>query len=132
VRGKEIGNKPTDAGRLATDWRRIPPHESMRLWTPNARCWQRDLDADFHLNCIITRDIDDLQTWPKGRWHMSISHRTNGPNTQPGRLPTWDEIHEARYRFVPDAALMVLFLPPKDNYVNLHTTTMQLLEIKGQ
>ncbi len=47
----------------------------------------------------------------------------------PGRIPTWEEIKEARYRFVPDEANMVMMLPPKRLYINLHPTTMHLWEI---
>ena len=68
------------------------------------------------------------QERPGGRgtpmlWHLSISHAT--------RLPTWDEIHDARYKFCPDQARMAMFLPPKAEYVNLHPTTMHLYEVEA-
>lgn len=31
----------------------------------------------------------------KGRWHISIA--------APRRLPTWEEVRDARYRFIPMA-----------------------------
>jgi hypothetical protein len=46
------------------------------------------------------------------RWHLSISH--------PRRYPTWDEILKARTELIPDSAYMVMCLPPKEHYVNLH------------
>ena len=55
-------------------------------------------------------------------WHLSISH--------PSRLPTWDEIHDARYKFCPDQTRMAIILPPKAEYVNLHPTTMHLYEVQ--
>ena len=58
------------------------------------------------------------------RWHLSISH--------PARYPTWDEIKEARYRFVPDNVTMAMILPPKDEYVNLHENCFHLHEIEGE
>lgn len=43
--------------------------------------------------------------------HLSISH--------PSRHPTWDEIKVARYRLLPDEKTFVMFLPPRDEYVNV-------------
>ena len=64
---------------------------------------------------------------------MSISHRTNvlGPygKPMPGRLPTWEEIKDARYLFIPNEVTMALLLPPKEEYVNIHETTMQMYEV---
>jgi hypothetical protein len=37
-------------------------------------------------------------------WHMSISHKN--------RYPSWEEIKEARYRFIPDEVTMAMLLPP--------------------
>lgn len=54
-------------------------------------------------------------------WHLSISHIN--------RIPVWDEIKEARYRFCPDEVHMAMILPPKAEYVNLHPYTMHLHEI---
>lgn len=66
---------------------------------------------------------------PKGglAWHLSISHI--GPDLNPGRIPVWDEIKEARYKFCPDGVDMAMILPPKAEYVNVHPTTMHLHEI---
>ena len=66
------------------------------------------------LHVIVT--VDD------GRWHLSISHEE--------RYPTWDEIRDARYEFIPDEAHMVMVLPPKSEYVNVHSNCFQLWEIK--
>ena len=57
-------------------------------------------------------------------WHLSISH--------PDRYPTWDEIHEARYKFVPNEVTMAMILPPKEEYVNMHKNCFHLYEIPGE
>ena len=85
------------------------------------RVVQRDVH-DGHLSVIVGRE-------PQG-WHLSISHRTNEMRPRPKRYPTWDEIADARYRFVPDEVTMAMLLPPRDQYVNLHATTFHLHEIR--
>lgn len=59
-----------------------------------------------------------------GKWHLSISHRS--------RYPTWDEIKEARYRFIPDNVTMAMILPPRGEYVNVHPNCFHLHEIDGE
>ncbi|HEY5787677.1 MAG TPA: hypothetical protein VIT65_23175 [Microlunatus sp.] len=60
-------------------------------------------------------------------FHLSISHQVQG---QPGRYPGWDEIIEARERFTPDSMSLVMHLPTRAEYVNLHNTTFHLWEIE--
>ena len=57
-------------------------------------------------------------------WHLSIS--------RPGRLPSWEEVRDARYALVPDEATMALLLPPSSEYVNVHEYCLQLYEIPGE
>lgn len=57
-----------------------------------------------------------------GRWHLSIAHAE--------RDPSWEEIRDARYQFVPDEAHVAMILPPKDEYVNAHEHCFHLWEIK--
>lgn len=54
-------------------------------------------------------------------WHLSIAH--------PEHYPTWDEIAEARYKLIPDDHEMVMCLPPKADYVNIHDYCFHLHEI---
>ena len=54
-------------------------------------------------------------------WHLSVTH--------PSRYPTWDEIHAARYDLVPNDVTMAMILPPKEEYVNLHSNCFHLHEI---
>jgi hypothetical protein len=63
-------------------------------------------------------------------WHLSISHRTSGHPPRPGRYPDWDEITEARYRFIPDEVRVAMLLPPRAEWVNFHPTTFHLWEIQ--
>lgn len=61
-----------------------------------------------------------LVTKEEGRWHLSIAH--------PRRYPTWDEIAEARYRIIPDSVYVVMVLPPRREYINVHNYCFQLHE----
>lgn len=56
-------------------------------------------------------------------WHMSIS--------TPNRLPTWEEVRDARYAFVPNEVTMAMLLPPKEEYINLHAYCLHLYEVPG-
>ncbi|KKK50042.1 hypothetical protein LCGC14_3129000, partial [marine sediment metagenome] len=51
-------------------------------------------------------------------WHLSISSTK--------RYPTWDEIAHARYELLPDEILMMMELPPKGEYINIHENTFHL------
>lgn len=64
------------------------------------------------LRCIVSKD--------EGRWHLSMSHRS--------RYPTWDEMADARYRFIPNRAQMAMLAPPREEFVNVHDTTLHLWE----
>jgi len=74
--------------------------------------------------CSVIVSQDDMKE--RGiyvkRWHLSIAHQT--------RYPTWDEIKEARYRLLPDNVTMAMLLPPKDQFVNLHSNCFHLYEIE--
>ena len=97
---------------------------------PGTKAYQKDV-ADGHLTAFVS------PPYGKNGWHISISHRTRtlSPTTgkpMPGRLVTWDELKEARYRFTPNKVTMALILPPKEEYVNIHPTTMHLWEIPAE
>lgn len=108
-------------------WRRVPVPGPLATLAPETRAWQRDIH-DGHLSVFAGPE-------PSG-FHLSISHRTNvlGPkgHPMPGRYPTWDEIHDARYRFAPLDKTMAMLLPPQNEYVNLHETTFHLWEIPNE
>ena len=112
-----------------SSWRRVPLDAKMdallAAQCPGIRIYQRDLE-DGHLTVLVGREPEH----PRGpTWHLSISHRTNEEHPQPARYPTWEEIKDARYQFVPDGLTMAMLLPPKAEYVNVHETCFHLWEI---
>jgi len=101
-------------------WRKVKPPPLLLEHSPASRAWQREVH-DGHLSVFAGPE-------PAG-FHLSISHRLSDGTTKPGRYPTWDEIHDARYRFAPLDKTMAMLLPPQEEYVNLHETTLHLWEI---
>jgi hypothetical protein len=59
---------------------------------------------------------------PERFWHISISCKS--------RYPSWDEIKKARYDLVPNEVTMAMFLPPKEEYINIHENCFHLHEIR--
>jgi hypothetical protein len=128
---KEMMNvPPIDVG---DGWRKLylPPVPAFA----NASSYQKDcIDLGF-LNLIIERRTlgqDDATLFPTGRWHLSISHNyptAPGKENQPGRYPTWDEIKQARYKFLPGDVNMAIMFPPESMYYNRHSTCLHLLEV---
>lgn len=57
-------------------------------------------------------------------WHLSIS--------RDDRLPSWEEVRDARYELIPDAVTMALLLPPRAEYVNVHEHCLQMYEIPAE
>jgi hypothetical protein len=110
----------TARSAVLNDWREDA--KGLTILGVHQRVLQRDVH-DGHLSVIVGHE-------PKG-WHLSISHRTNVMRPRPGRYPTWDEIADARYRFVPDAVTMAFLLPPRGEYVNVHPTTFHLHQVQG-
>jgi hypothetical protein len=93
---------------------------------PSCRAFSREVH-DGHLTLFVGREPIDTTN----KWHLSISHRYQPGNPTHGRLPTWDEIKEARYTFCPDEVYMAMILPPRAEYVNVHPTTMHLHEVNS-
>ena len=56
-------------------------------------------------------------------WHMSIARQD--------RYPDWDEIAKAWYELVPEAdrRTAVMVLPPRDEYINIHSNCFQVHEL---
>lgn len=66
---------------------------------------------------IITREpIDGVPVW-----HLSIS--------TPNASPSYKEIKQARYHYLPDNLDMAQIFPPKAEFVNLHPFCHHLWEI---
>jgi len=116
---------------------------AISLPPPDLGPWQRvrSLVMDEHVTAIVyERTVAGggflrviVGQEPHG-WHLSISHNFSlvDPVTGgvlAGRLPTWEEIKEARYRFVPDHCVMAQILPPKSSYIDLAKTALHLWEL---
>ena len=65
---------------------------------------------------IVTKDA--------GHWHLSISCAD--------RLPSYDELKGARYKYLPNVCYMAQIFPPTDEFVNVHPFTLHLWEIDKQ
>jgi len=59
-----------------------------------------------------------------GRWHLSMSCED--------RLPTWDEIKEARNRLLPPDIFLCLLFPPEKYWMNVHEYCLHLWEIRDE
>jgi hypothetical protein len=115
-------------------WRRVPRDKmtdavALGSGAPGLRVYQRQV-ADGHLMVLAGAETSPDRDAP--RWHLSVSHRTNTHPPQPGRYPSWDEIRDARYRFMPGDITVAQLLPPEDDYVNAHSTTFHLWEIPAE
>lgn len=59
----------------------------------------------------------------RGLWHLSMSRKD--------RLPSYDELRDARYQFLPDVRYVAQIFPPKDEFVNVHQFCLHLWELGG-
>ena len=73
-------------------------------------------------NCTILVATEPLGPNGALRWHLSISHSR--------RYPHWNEIKEARYRLIPNEVMVALFLPPMEQYVNVHGNCFHLHQVE--
>lgn len=116
--------------------------------TPVHKVCQKEVSDGF-LTLIIEKrvDRDDPEIFRQVeakdgskhtlRLHASMSHNSRirqvradvGEVNTEGRMPTWDELKDARYRFLPDQLNFAIMMPPSEDYVNLHKTCLHLLEI---
>lgn len=124
--GKALAPVRQDLG----DWVRVPRGDFGDLMAtvsgaPGLRMYQRDV-SDGHLTVQVGEETAGL---PAPRWHLSISHRTNEEPPRPGRYPTWDEIKDARYRFMPGDIYVAQMLPPADEFVSVMDTCFHLWQI---
>jgi hypothetical protein len=85
---------------------------------PGARAYY---DSDSR--CAVILGHEPIGPGGELRWHLSISHAK--------RYPTWKEIKEARYFFIPDNVTMAMLLPPQAEYVNAHPNCFHLHEFIG-
>jgi hypothetical protein len=112
------------------EWARCPRGDydeflAKATGAPGLRVYQRQV-ADGHLTALVGAETAGRD---EPRWHLSISHRTNEHPPKPGRYPTWDEIKDARYRFMPGGIYVAQILPPAAEWISVHDTTFHLWEI---
>lgn len=124
----EAGPKPLT--RQRSKWEEWEANDSVRVVDEiitdaggrNISHWWRNVH-DGQLRVTLSED-------PVG-WHLSISHakqERKKARPVPGRYPSWDEIADARYEFLPLELDFVMHLPPPEDYVALHDTTFHLHE----
>jgi hypothetical protein len=112
--GRPVNRPPSYTEGAPLALAEIPPPrtQELALIRPGINSYLRTYRLG-ECSVIVTKEY--------GRWHLSIAHAA--------RLPTWDEVAEARYRIVPDGVTMAMLLPPKAEYVNLHPNCMQMVEV---
>lgn len=76
----------------------------------------REGTFDTLSGCRVIVSID------AGLWHMSISH--------PSRLPTYDELKNARYKYLPDEIMAAQIFPPQAEFVNLHPYCLHVWQLR--
>lgn len=116
----------------ADGWVRMPRGRqgnflAVATQAPNLRIWQKDV-GDGHLTVQVSAELQS----DGPRWHLSISHRTNTHPPKPGRYPTWDEIKEARYRFMPADIYVAQILPPEEEFISVMDTCFHLWEVPAE
>ena len=115
-------------------WKEVKPPPQMRQMGREMGVTPRAYQAyveDGHLTVFVCREPNERGEM---KLHLSISHGSNiivnpAGGSAPGRLPTWDEIKDARYRFCSKHCWMAIMLPPPEVYLNMHPTTMHLHEV---
>lgn len=119
---QHLGPRPRGNVRLG-EWVEVGVPDEVRAASPHLTAYQSPRKGGALL----------VYAGPEahGEWHLSISWQTRNP--QPGdRVPSWEEIKEARYRFCPPDLHMAMVLPPLSEYVNYHATTMHLFQVDAQ
>ena len=106
------------------DWKRV------KSMAPHLKMYQCDV-GDGHLSVFVGQEPNAAG---EDKWHLSISHRssllvTAAGNPMPGRFPTWDEMKDARYRFMSRHVWIAILLPPPTDYLNVCRTCFHLHQV---
>jgi hypothetical protein len=97
-------------GKVEGGWQRDQASEPVPGVEPGARVYRRG-------ECAVIVGRHPSSGW----WHLSISTKT--------RLPSWEEVRDARYSLLPDRLTFAMLLPPRDEYLNVHDYTFHLHQI---
>lgn len=92
----------------------VAPTEIL-MFSPNARVF---VGRGKNKNLYVISAKED------GRWHMSISH--------PKRLPSWEEIKDARKATLPPNIFLCVLFPPEEFWLNIHDYCMHLWQIEDE
>ena len=57
----------------------------------------------------------------EGGWHLSMSHKN--------KLPTYEEMKDFRYKFLPNGINVCEIFPPREKFVNIHPFCRHLWEM---
>ena len=110
-----VANRPADR---PLSHRPLVPHRGPEFESLRARgLVEPDAQAYALGECSICVGTDP----GSGLQHLSIAH--------PKRLPTWDEVKEARYRLMAPDAVVAMILPPEADYINIHSHCFHLQEL---
>lgn len=109
--------KPLDTAPIG--WHRMAVPDFLLLQSPTLAGWQAPR-PDGVLRVLVANEGES-------GWHISVSHVDR--NGDPGRYPTWDELADAKERFIPDDVPMGMVVPAKADYVNVHDTCMHLWQL---
>lgn len=119
---------------MSEEWTRcslklLPREMRATAGANDMRIYQRDVSAGEYLEVFVARE--PLRKDGGLAWHLSIALKSKLLPGYGSRLPTWEEITNARYKFCPGDLTMTMHLPPKNRYVDFHKTTMHLFEDPG-
>ena len=130
--------------KLMASVRHLPPRDAGDGWVeavlPNHEIfkdchnYQKPIPPGFLIVMVQKRRPERDEGFPNGRWHLSMSHnmmfRQPGASMNaPGRLPTWKELKEARYKFLSPEVNMALMFPPMRLYYSFHETCLHMIQI---
>lgn len=70
---------------------------------------------------FIMGDCRIIVTIDMGVWHLSISKENE--------IPSYEEVKEARYKYLSNDIVVAEIFPPKEEFVNLHPYCRHLWQL---
>jgi hypothetical protein len=109
-----------------SDWIRHKDWEGCENWT-------KQLDDNSELMILFAKEPHASR---EGKfWHLSISCRSTklknvGGGALGKRIPTFEEVKEARYKFLPFDINVAMMFPPKEHWITLpNSVVLHLWEV---
>lgn len=83
---------------------------------------------------VKVKDTPFGEFWTYGKSKIRVLHSIDGGKhhislSYANKLPSYEEMKEARYQICPDVGYMAQIFPPKNEFVNLHEYTLQIWEL---